>query len=117
MTNRISLPWPPSLNNMFVNVPGKGRIASENYRRWKKEAGWLLLSQKPQRFTGPVRVSVELNPPNRRVFDLDNRNKALLDLLVTHQVVPDDNSKFVRSVSVSVVDGGAPCTVTVEAVE
>ena len=101
---------------MYVNVAGRGRVISENYRKWKNEAGWLLKSQRPARFLGPVRVSVELNPPTKRAFDLDNRNKALLDLLVTHEVIPNDSNKFVRSVSVSQVDTGAPCTIILEAI-
>lgn len=113
---RISLPWPPSLNNMFLNVRGKGRVRSENYRKWADEAGWLLKSQKPRKFHEPVRVRVELNPPNARAFDLDNRNKALLDLLVEHGVIIDDSNRWVRGVSVEQVSAGAPCTVIVEAV-
>ncbi len=113
---RIVLPWPPSLNNMFLNVRGKGRVRSENYRKWATEAGWLLKSQKPHKFNEPVRVRVELNPPNARAFDLDNRNKALLDLLVEHGVIHDDSNRWVRGVSVEQVSAGAPCTVIVEAV-
>lgn len=113
---RIVLPWPPSLNNMFLNVRGKGRVRSENYRKWLTEAGWLLKSQKPRRFHEPVRIRVELNPPNARAFDLDNRNKALLDLLVEHGVIIDDSNRWVRGVSVDQVPSGAPCTVIVEAV-
>lgn len=113
---RIVLPWPPSLNNMFLNVKGRGRVRSENYRKWAQDAGWLLLSQHPYKFKDPVRVRVELNPPNARAFDLDNRNKALLDLLVEHGVIVDDSNRYVRAVSVEMVSTGAPCTVIVEAI-
>lgn len=113
---RIVLPWPPSLNNMFVNVRGKGRVRSENYRKWATQAGMLLMTQRPRKFHEPVRVRIELNPPNARAFDLDNRNKALLDLLVEHGVIIDDSNRWVRAVSVEMVADGAPCTVIVEAI-
>lgn len=113
---RLALPWPPSLNNMFLNVRGKGRIKSENYRKWETEAGWMIRAQRPRKFTVPVAVTVELCPPNNRAFDLDNKNKALLDLLVKHQVIIDDKHQWVRSVMIRIVPQGAPCTVMVEAV-
>ena len=113
---RISLPWPPSANSLFLNVRGKGRVRTENYRKWATEAGWLLKSQHTRKFHEPVKVRVELNPPNARAFDLDNRNKALLDLLVEHGVIIDDSNRWVRAVSVEQVSAGAPCTVIVEAV-
>lgn len=115
-TVRISLPMPPSSNNMFVNVRGRGRVRSENYRKWSREAGWTLVAQRPPKFKVPVKISVEINPPNGRAFDLDNRKKALLDLLVEHQVIPDDSWRWVRDQRICIVEAGAPCTVIVEAI-
>ena len=110
---RLALPWPPSTNALFFNVRGKGRVRSENYRKWAKEAGWTLNAQRPPKFKGPVTIGIELCPPSSRRFDLDNKNKALLDLLVTHRVIEDDNDSIVREVSVKRLDSGAPCTVVV----
>jgi len=107
---------PPSSNNMFVNVRGRGRVRSENYRKWSREAGWTLVAQRPPQFKVPVKISVEIHPPNARAFDLDNRKKALLDLLVEHQIIPDDSWRWVRDQRISVVETGAPCTVIVEAI-
>ena len=110
---RLSLPWPPSTNALYANVKGKGRIITEEYADWKREAGWTLKAQHPPKFHKPVTIGIELCPPHSRRFDLDNRTKSVLDLLVTHLVIPDDNSELVRSVTVSRVDTGAPCTVIV----
>src|SRR6185503_19746699 len=114
---RIALPWPPSTNGLFVNARGGrgGRFTSKEYAAWQKEAGWTLQAQRPPKFRGPVVVAIELCPPHARRFDLDNRNKAVLDLLVTHQVLPDDHDGFVREVNVRRVQTGAPCTVIVRA--
>jgi len=111
---RILLPWPPSANNMFVNVRGRGRVKSADYTKWRDDAGWLLKSQRPHKFTAPVLVTIELCSPNKRPFDIDNRNKGILDLLVEHQVIPDDSNRWVRGISTREVTNGAPVTVHVE---
>lgn len=113
---RIALPMPPSTNNLYVNVRGKGRVRSENYRKWNTEAGWTLVAQRPKRFDCPVRVAIEICPEGRGVFDIDNKNKAILDLLVQHDVITDDNRLTVRELVTRIVPKGAPCTVVVEAI-
>lgn len=113
---RISLPWPPSVNGMYLNVKGRGRMKTPAYSKWIVEAGWTIRAQRPRKFTVPVNITIELCPPSRRAFDLDNKNKALLDLLVKHDVIPDDKHQWVRSVLIRIVPEGAPCTVILEAI-
>lgn len=87
---------------------------SETYRRWKAGAGTSLLAQRPQKLSGPVSVSVRLNPPDKRRRDLDNAGfKAIIDLLVEHQVIEADDSRIVRRIEAEWADSGEPCTVTV----
>lgn len=113
---RLSLPWPPSTNHLFINAGGK-RVTSKDYAAWQREAGWTLQAQRPGKFRGPVTIDIELCPPPKaRRFDLDNRSKALLDLLVKHEVIADDNADLVREVSIKRVETGAPCTVVVRSV-
>jgi Holliday junction resolvase RusA-like endonuclease len=110
---RVALPWPPSVNNLFLNVQGRGRVPTKEYTSWRNAAGWDLKAQRPRKFAEPVEIIVELNPPTRRAFDPDGKLKAPIDLLVTHEVIPDDSIKYVRSVTAKIVPNGAPCTVTV----
>lgn len=84
----FSVPLPPSLNNCYVNVPGKGRRKSKAYEAWIHEAGWLLASQRPGRVLGPF--AVVLRVPEKARFDLDNGYKPIGDLMVTHGITPDD---------------------------
>lgn len=112
---RASISWPPGVNNLFINVPGRGRVASREYQEWKRSAGWELKAQRPAKFTRPVEITVELNPPTKRAFDPDGKLKAVLDLLVTHEVIADDNLNHVRSVTARIVESGAPCTIVVRA--
>lgn len=110
---RLALPWPPSVNMLYANVRGKGRVATKEYDVWKREAGWTLQAQRPPKYRVPVSIVVELCPPHNRRFDLDNKNKCILDLLVRHDVIADDHSGLVRSVTVQRVENAAPCTVIV----
>lgn len=112
----IRLPFPPSVNALYRAVGGRS-ILSEKYRRWKREAGLELISQRPAKMPGAVSVEVELCPPNNRRRDIDNAGfKAVLDLLVTHQIIQGDDSTFVRSIKASWVESGDPCLVTINGV-
>jgi crossover junction endodeoxyribonuclease RusA len=85
----IDLPLPPSVNRLWRS--NRGRVhRSDPYAAWLREAGWALLQQRPKRLTGWVRVSIAAGVPDRRRRDLDNLLKALLDLLVQHQVIETD---------------------------
>jgi crossover junction endodeoxyribonuclease RusA len=113
---RIVLPFPPSINRLYRAVGGRS-ILSEAYRGWKTEAGKLLNAQRPRKMRGQVAVTVELCAPDKRRRDADNAGtKAVLDLLVSHQIIEADDSRFVRSITAKWVDDGEPCTVTVRGV-
>ena len=85
----LTLPAAPSLNNLYANVPGKGRVRSERYRVWFNAAGWALKSAgiRWETMRGPV--AVEIVTGNQRI-DLDNSAKALLDFLVDMGILADD---------------------------
>ena len=85
----ITLPAPPSANNLFVNRRGGGRAKSAEYTDWLLSAGWHLRLQKPQPIHGHVAILAGLERDDAR-SDLDNRLKAPLDLLVKHRVIEDD---------------------------
>jgi len=110
----LTLPFPPSTNNLFVNVPKRGRVRSSRYDQWLKEAGWELQSQRPRKMGGKVAVTICLCPVDKRRRDADNGAKSVLDLLVKHGVIEGDDSRFVRKVTTQWVDVGAHCTVFVE---
>jgi len=112
----ISLPFPPSVNAMYRNVPGRGRVKDDPYKRWIENAGWELLSQRPRKFKQRVSVRISMNPPRRSCGDVDNRIKAVLDLLTRHGVIADDKRECVASVAAQWVDEGPICQVIVEVV-
>lgn len=113
----LSLPNPISVNAMFSNVPGIGRVKSKRYAAWVKEAGWLIRSQRPGQVEPPVSVLIELVPQDKRKQDADNRIKACLDALVSSGVLSDDNNTIVREVTARWLDAGEPCRVTIKSME
>jgi crossover junction endodeoxyribonuclease RusA len=96
----ISLPMPPSTNVLFYNGKvGKGRERTPEYNSWIKEAGWQLASQRPRQLTGRVSILIEVSDAESTdSWDVANREKATVDLLVRHKVIPGDQKRFVREV-------------------
>ena len=92
----IDLPFPPSTNNLFINVK-KGRIPSQRYEEWRLEAGYKLNSCGA--VSGPVSIAYEFGEPDKRKRDLDNLLKAPSDLLVTHGIIEADDNSIVRSIN------------------
>lgn len=108
----FTLPMPPSVNGMYINVGGKGRAKATAYKTWLIEAGWDLNRQKVRPVKGaPVEILIELD--NRRRGDADNRCKPVLDLLVAHKIIPGDSKKYVRAVTAKWVSGIDGCRVTI----
>lgn len=92
------LPMPPSVNNLFANVPGRGRVKSDRYRIWKQAAGWEVQGQiKAARIGGPVEITYTLEDGGSKA-DLGNHEKALTDLLVDLRVIDGDGPQIVRAI-------------------
>jgi Holliday junction resolvase RusA-like endonuclease len=91
----ISLPTPPSLNNLYFNVPKQGRVKSKRYTAWQWEATAAIHQQRPEKITG--HYTARLRVPMRG--DADNRAKPVLDILCALGITPDD--RFCMSLSVT----------------
>jgi crossover junction endodeoxyribonuclease RusA len=111
--NRYTLPFPPSVNSMFLNVPGKGRIKSKEYKAWTTEALWSLKAQKARPVEGEVSIWIGLVAPSKRAMDASNRIKSVEDILVAGGVIQDDSGKYVRRISAEWLPAGEPCVVIV----
>lgn len=113
MRQRLKLPFPPSLNNCFVNAKGGGRIPSQRYKAWTTEALWSLKAQHAMKMAGDLSIHIGIVAPDKRSRDCDNLAKPVLDLLVKAGVIADDSNRHVRSVSIEWLASGDPCTVIV----
>lgn len=85
----LDLPCPPSVNEMFRNVRGRGRVKTRAYIDWRGHAGWVVTSQRPERIGGHVLIMMSIERGSSSA-DIDNRVKAIFDLLVEHDVIDDD---------------------------
>lgn len=113
MTTVITLPFPPSVNNLFMNVPKRGRIPTKAYEAWQKRADEAINAQSPVPVVGQVEINIALVAPTKARRDADNCLKAPLDRLVANGIIEADDFRFVRRVTAEWADEGAPCTVTV----
>jgi crossover junction endodeoxyribonuclease RusA len=89
---------PPTANNLFRNVPGKGRVKTDRYKAWLAEPlflatpdmGFRRLATPPAApLTMDVRISIEC-PRERKNSDLDNRIKGLIDRITKGGWLADD---------------------------
>lgn len=87
----LSLPFPISVNSMYANVSGKGRIKSQRYRTWRSAAGWALKAAKQTPINGWFTVTIILYEKDNRKRDPDNFVKGVNDLLVEHKLIEDDS--------------------------
>jgi crossover junction endodeoxyribonuclease RusA len=93
------LPFPPSLNNMFING-SKGRFRSQKYDSWIMEAGCEIMRQRPRKVAGPVLLTFEFQEGrDNRKRDISNLVKAPEDLLVKHGIIEADDGSIVRSIT------------------
>ena len=94
---RVLLPPPISTNNLFSNIPGCGRIATTDYKAWKRQADQMLMLQARPRFTVPVFISLMLGEIDVGNMDSDNAAKAAIDCLKRALIIVDDSRRWVRS--------------------
>ena len=69
---------PISTNALYLNVPGKGRVKSPEYRKYREDMGYLLPMVKIPSGLLSVGLRVHLSNPRQ---DLDNTAKPILDIL------------------------------------
>lgn len=94
----LTIPSPPSVNALTRNVPGRGRVKTAAYKDWIGHAGWILANQRPAPIMGRVIIVIGIERVSSTA-DIDNKIKAIFDLLVTHKVIKDD--RFVTAFAVS----------------
>ncbi len=109
---RLTLPIPPSTNNLYRGGP---RYKTGEYKAWIAEAHWALkiMPDDPLAKALPKgRYRIEIAAPFSRRRDLDNV-KAVMDLLVSAGILPNDN--MVDDLRVRRVPVGEELVVTITA--
>lgn len=81
---RLVLPFPPSINAYWKHrVAGKLAIVYLSKEAIKFRQDVRSTVKFDEKFTGRVKVTINLFAPSKRSYDIDNRVKAILDSL-TH---------------------------------
>ena len=94
---RLSLPFPPAREHLFVADAERARIRTTRYKEWRALAASEILRQQPRCVVGPTEVTVTLEEkPGRR--DADQFLDAVLSCLSENGIVTGERS--VRRVTV-----------------
>lgn len=98
---QVVLPLPPTTNNLFLNTksPTRPRVKTPEYRAWIVKAEQALTLAHPVR--APVAIRIYVRPGRGLICtsDIENRSKAIADILVARGVLPNDNIQYVHSVT------------------
>jgi Holliday junction resolvase RusA-like endonuclease len=104
----------PSVNAMYRNVPGVGRVKSSDYKKWAKVAMMEMMAQRKLPLPiPPVCLTIRVPDTNGR-GDISNRVKAVEDILVRMGVLSDDNDKIIRKLIVEVGAAKGRCEIELE---
>jgi crossover junction endodeoxyribonuclease RusA len=79
----LTLPWPPTTNNAYATVNGR-RVKTRTARQYALEAEHatrLAYPRPPFTRTDRLAITIDLYPPDRRAFDIANREKLLIDAI------------------------------------
>ena len=87
----LTLPYPPSVNTYWrANV--KRRFLSKAGVQFKVDVSeYVINSSIPKLGSARLRMDIVIRPRSRRVFDIDNLLKAILDSLMDAGVYDDDS--------------------------
>ena len=88
----LDLPFPPSVNGLYLNMKGKGRVKTPEYRLWEAVASAAARkSAGTASMTGAYAFHLRAQRPDKRRRDLANLEKATHDLCVKLGFVRDDS--------------------------
>ena len=111
----LELPFPPSLNTYYRNWNGRMLLSAKG-RQYKTDVLAHVLTAckgKPEPMTGRLKVDIQLHFPTRRLCDIDNRPKAILDALEEAGVFENDSQVDVLTVERCEVRKGGTCMVMI----
>jgi len=110
----LHLPFPISVNNYYMLV-GRRKILSARGRLFKESVSDACHEQGAHGLSLDIRLclAVILYPPDRRVRDIDNCMKSLLDSLTLAEVFTDDRLIDQLMIYRGAVRKGGSCTVLI----
>ncbi len=93
----ITLPWPPATGNHQYMARGHMRIVTPEIKSYRAQVRSDILRQDAaKRLEGPLGVTMDLYPPDRRRRDADNLLKVVGDALTLAGTWVDDSNDVIR---------------------
>tara|TARA_R110000803_G_scaffold95395_5_gene163407 strand:+ start:9053 stop:9409 length:357 start_codon:yes stop_codon:yes gene_type:complete len=118
MSYEFEMPWPPSVNGYWRTFRNR-QIISKRGREYRKSALLLLDSMdlSNEKLSSRLSVSVTLNPPTLRKYDVDNFTKAAFDALSVANFWIDDEQVDRLIVTKGIKTQGGNIQIKVEVIQ
>lgn len=109
----LILPYPPSVNT-YWNFHGHRRFLTAKANRFKADVGQEFRISAHSGFADQnVQVDVFLYPPDRRIRDIDNPIKPLLDSITQAGVWEDDSQVTKITIQRKELHKGGKCVISI----
>ena len=109
----LSFPYPPSVNAYWLQA-GKRRYISQRGRDFKLSVAQYIYSNQLTSFgSQPIEISIILFPRDKRLLDIDNCCKAILDSM-NGLMYDDDQQVWKLTVERGEKIKGGGCQITIK---
>jgi len=110
----LYLPYPPSVNNYWI-TSGNRKFLSKRGREFKEQVAAYVIDNKiPKLGEMAVQIDIILRPRNKRLMDIDNSCKAILDSIQDAGIIDDDSQVWKLTVERGITHTGGSCVVMIE---
>lgn len=86
----MELPYPPTVNKYWTYTKSGKRILTPKARDYKNLVAWKFRVYRIKPINIPMIAWIELYPPDNRVRDTDNTQKAIFDALQYSGLIVND---------------------------
>ena len=109
----LELPFPPSVNHYYRRL-GPRTLISREGRAYRERVAAILAGRRVRPIRGPIRMRIDVHPPDNRRRDLDNLQKSLWDALQKGGAYQDDSQVVKFEVEKREVMPGGKVVVSIE---
>lgn len=89
MIYHYQIPIPPSVNRLW-RISGRRMYRSKKYMEWIAACDSDIGMQEPPGIDYPFNIDIIVGRPSKRRMDIDNRAKAVMDVLQHYGIIADD---------------------------
>ena len=109
----LYLPYPPSINNYWI-ASGHRRFISQRGRDFKADVSTYVIEQNIPKLGGvQVNIDIILRPRSKKLMDIDNCIKPILDAVQDAGVIDDDVQVVKLSIERGLIQKGGGCVVMI----